>query len=118
MATDTERVLVIRGASEDVQLAEILVQQTLANQPRLETLELKVPPHCGGWIIGRDGENIRSMQEKSRCKINVERDTGSGEPQACSVNALTCLSSTHLRQMVFAQLDSAAPRTKSESPGN
>lgn len=71
--------LVISGHPEDAQLAEILIHQTIANQPRLETLELRVPVQVVGRIIGRQGENIRRMQMQSRCKIDVDRNDEKGD---------------------------------------
>ena len=70
------RFLVINGSSEEVQLAEILIHQTIANQPHLETLVLTVPGFSVGTIIGHGGESVRDIQYSSRCKVDVERTTG------------------------------------------
>ena len=48
-----------RGLSEDVQMAEILIHQTISQQPRLETLTMTVPSGCCGRIIGRQGDTIK-----------------------------------------------------------
>jgi len=76
--TETHRFLAINGSSEEVQLAEILIHQTIANQPRLETLVLTVPGFSVGTIIGHGGESIREIQYTSRCKVDVERTSGDG----------------------------------------
>jgi len=76
--TDTHRVLAIKGSPEEVQLAEILVHQTIANQPHLETLVMTVPGFSVGTIIGYGGKSIKEIQQTSRCKIDVERTSGDG----------------------------------------
>ena len=78
LATDSVRVCIINGQPDEAQLAEILIHQTIANQPRVETLVLMVPCNAMGCIIGRNGENIRHMQTYSKCKIEVERTQGNG----------------------------------------
>ena len=78
LETDNIRVCTINGQPDEAQLAEILIHQTIANQPRVETLVLMVPSRVMGCIIGRNGENIRSMQNFSKCKIDVERTHGDG----------------------------------------
>lgn len=50
---------IARGLSEDVQMAEILIHQTISQQPRLETLTMTVPSGCCGRIIGRQGDTIK-----------------------------------------------------------
>ena len=58
LETDSHRVCCIRGLAEDVQMAEILIQQIIAQQPRLESLVMTVPSGCCGRIIGREGDTI------------------------------------------------------------
>ena len=78
LETDTLRVCTINGQPDEAQLAEILIHQTIANQPRVETLVLMIPCRAMGCIIGRNGENIRGMQSYSKCKIEVEKTHGDG----------------------------------------
>jgi len=73
LETDTHRVCCIRGLSEDVQMAEILIHQTISQQPRLESLTMTVPGECVGRIIGRQGDTIRDIQRISGCKVDVDR---------------------------------------------
>ena len=74
--TETERVLVIHGNPQQAQLAEILIHQTIGNQPKLETLVLNVPGYSVGFIIGTRGDTIRDIQFTSQCKIEVEKSSG------------------------------------------
>ena len=74
--TESHRVLCIKGSPEDAQLAEILVQQTIANQAQLETLVLTVPGYSIGYIIGTGGDTVREIQHLTKCKVDVERSSG------------------------------------------
>ena len=78
LQTDNVRVCTIHGQPDEAQLAEILIHQTIANQPRVENLTLMIPSKAMGAIIGRNGENIRGMQSYSKCKIDVERSHNDG----------------------------------------
>lgn len=73
LTTATHRVLNIRGHSDEVRLAQILIEQIIVNQPRIETVEVKIPFSATGMIIGRGGENINAMTSISNCKIEVDR---------------------------------------------
>jgi len=72
LATDTIRVASITGLPDDAKLAEILIYQVIANQPKLETVEIHVRAIFIGRIIGKNGETIHSIQDRSRCKIKIE----------------------------------------------
>ena len=76
MSTETERFISIVGPAESAQLAEILIHQTIANQPRLETVIMEIPVSCVGRVIGAGGQTIRGLQTQSQCKIDVERGSG------------------------------------------
>ena len=56
-ATNENRYLAITGQPEDVKLAEIMIYQTMANQPFQETFEMNVPSIYVGAIIGRSEEH-------------------------------------------------------------
>ena len=64
---------IYRGLPDDAQKAEILIQQTISQQPRVDSLILYVPGRAVGRIIGRGGETVRELQKVSRCKIDVDR---------------------------------------------
>ncbi len=74
MTTATHRVLEIRGNADDVNLAQILIDQTIANQPKVEKVEINIPNSATGRVIGMGGENLRVMQTSSKCRIHVDRD--------------------------------------------
>jgi len=75
LETEEYRVAAIRGSPDGAQMAEILIQQTLAQQPRVETVVMKVPSRTVGRIIGRGGDTVRTISRASRCKVDVERHT-------------------------------------------
>lgn len=107
-ATETHRVIAIRGQRTDAHLAEILIHQLIANQPRLETVVIEVPNDSVGRIIGRGGETIRSLQTQSRCKIDVER--GGGDPQGTKRVTLRGTSEQvdRAQTLITEELDQAA----------
>eukprot|EP00096_Caligus_rogercresseyi_P011936 TRINITY_DN4850_c0_g1_i1.p1 TRINITY_DN4850_c0_g1~~TRINITY_DN4850_c0_g1_i1.p1 ORF type:complete len:442 (-),score=127.67 TRINITY_DN4850_c0_g1_i1:384-1709(-) len=71
--TKTHRILSIRGSQENVELAEILIRQTIMNQPSIEVSTMKIPGRSAGLLIGKNGCNIKNIRNTSRCKINVDR---------------------------------------------
>ena len=73
VAHEASRTLLVQGSPDDAQLAEILIHQTILNQPRMETLELQIPSEATGLVIGRNGDRIRDIQMQSRCRIDVDR---------------------------------------------
>jgi len=73
LSTEEYRFLSISGLPDDVKLAEILIHQIIANQPTTETFEMYIPSTYIGPIIGRNGESIRSLQDRSGCRIDIER---------------------------------------------
>jgi len=73
LESDEFRVACIRGLPDDAQMAEILIHQTISQQPRLETLTMYVPGRAVGRIIGRGGDSVREIQRVSRCKVDIER---------------------------------------------
>lgn len=75
LETEDYRVAAIRGVPDSAQLAEVLIHQTIAQQPRVHQVELTVPSRAVGSIIGRGGDTIRSISRASRCKIDVERQS-------------------------------------------
>ena len=73
LATEEYRFMSISGLPDDVKLAEILIHQIIANQPTTESFEMYIPAIYIGPIIGRNGESIRSLQDRSGCRIDIER---------------------------------------------
>jgi len=73
LETEQFRVACIRGLPDDAQLAEILIHQTISQQPRVETLTIYVPGRAVGRIIGRGGESVKEIQRVSRCKVDIDR---------------------------------------------
>ncbi|KAK9505538.1 hypothetical protein O3M35_009566 [Rhynocoris fuscipes] len=67
------RICRIRGKREDTQLAEQIILEMLNTQKNTITYEMEVPQKSCGRIIGRCGDNIRSISKASKCVITVDR---------------------------------------------
>ncbi|KAK2580728.1 hypothetical protein KPH14_011356 [Odynerus spinipes] len=67
-----DRICLIQGTLESVNLAEAMITTIIANQPIIETYEMYVPQQACGRIIGRGGETIHQIQSLSSAKIIVE----------------------------------------------
>ncbi len=65
--------LEIRGTANDVQMAQVELYRRLNQQPRTETRRVEVNASAVGGLIGRGGENVRRMQNMSRCRIDIQR---------------------------------------------
>uniref|UniRef100_A0A0K2UDK7 Tudor domain-containing protein n=1 Tax=Lepeophtheirus salmonis TaxID=72036 RepID=A0A0K2UDK7_LEPSM len=77
LETESHRVLTIRGSQENIELAEILIRQTILNQPTILVSTMKIPGKTAGVVIGKKGNNINNIRNLSRCKINIDRNEDS-----------------------------------------
>ncbi|XP_069102961.1 tudor and KH domain-containing protein-like [Argopecten irradians] len=68
-----DRVLVIRGSTNQAQEAELLVRKTIREMPTVITEEIQVPIKALGRIIGRNGDSIRQMSRSSNARIFIDR---------------------------------------------
>ena len=62
VATDTERILMVRGNQESAQKAEMMIKQIIHDIPEVHTIDLFVPQRFLGRLIGKNGDNIRNLQ--------------------------------------------------------
>ncbi|KAH8885035.1 hypothetical protein GQ53DRAFT_375949 [Thozetella sp. PMI_491] len=83
-----------------------------------ETLKIMVPDRTVGLIIGRGGETIRDLQERSGCHINIV-----GENK--SVNGLrpvnligTHEAAKHAKELIMEIVDSDSRNTSNQPPAN
>ncbi|XP_046607196.1 tudor and KH domain-containing protein homolog [Neodiprion virginianus] len=67
-----DRICKIRGKPESVHLAQIMIENIIANQPVIEVYETYIPQRACGRIIGRGGDTINHIQAVSGAKIMVE----------------------------------------------
>jgi len=126
LETETHRVASIRGLTEDVTHAEILIHQTIANQPKIERLTMFVPVSCVGRIIGRQGDNIREIQRISGCKVDVDRGEAASSVERKIVMRGTSQQITAAKKMIEEKVEDAEyrnsitnsrqPRTKTKQP--
>jgi hypothetical protein len=64
-------ILVIRGASLNVGLAELEIKKILLDMPVFLTEEYYVPDYACGRIIGSKGSNIKEISSASSCRVKL-----------------------------------------------
>lgn len=73
-SSDGDRRVVIIGFPEDVEEAKRLIGEKSeeAAETRFPTIHMRIPQNRVGLVIGRGGETIRELQERSGARINVQ----------------------------------------------
>lgn len=72
-----EKRMQITGLPEDIEEAIKLIKEKCEEpESRYPTIQLSVPSHRVGLIIGKGGETIRELQERSGAKITIAPDGG------------------------------------------
>lgn len=74
------RICKIRGQPESVRLAQVMIENIIANQPIIEVYETYVPHRACGRIIGRGGEVIQHIQATSGAKVMIESGPNYSDP--------------------------------------
>lgn len=91
MSSDTDnsgvRQVTLEGARANVEAAKVLINEVVARSqtprpqygfPRAQnTIDIPIPPNRCGLIIGKAGETIRQLQEKSGCKMVLVQENQS-----------------------------------------
>jgi len=73
-----DRRVIITGYPEDVEEAKKLVLEKVEDpSSRFPSIQLAVPHARVGLVIGRGGETIRELQERSGAKVTVQQDNAS-----------------------------------------
>ncbi|XP_071501765.1 tudor and KH domain-containing protein-like [Diadema antillarum] len=70
---DADRHLRISGNRDSILLAEKLIQDFLASQPEIISKIILIPQQAVGRIIGRQGANIRKIQNSSGARVKIDR---------------------------------------------
>jgi len=87
--TPNLRAVTIRGSREDVEKAKAMVMETIqqvdnwnnGGRPNGSVEKvIHIPTGQVGLLIGKGGETIRSLQERTQCSIHVERDKEVPDP--------------------------------------
>ncbi|XP_025080601.1 tudor and KH domain-containing protein-like isoform X2 [Pomacea canaliculata] len=87
--SEEDRLVVIRGTSEEALKAELMIRKIVADVSNIITEEVQVPGYCLGRIIGRGGENIRMISRLSQCKIVADKSHRSQRTSAFRVISIT-----------------------------
>lgn len=100
---ENERRIIITGFPEDIEEARRLIVEKITEDPRdsrgrnYETVQVMIPNSKIGLVIGRGGETVKDLQEKSGAKVFVNQDvkndanpnekpvTISGDPEAIKI---------------------------------
>lgn len=69
-----DRHLRIHGNRDSVLLAERLILEFLAEQPEIVTKFLMLPQQVVGRVIGKQGSNIRKIQNSSKARVKIDRE--------------------------------------------
>eukprot|EP00057_Strongylocentrotus_purpuratus_P031816 XP_785759.1 PREDICTED: tudor and KH domain-containing protein [Strongylocentrotus purpuratus] len=75
----SDRLLRIQGNRDSIFLAERLILDFLSEQPEIITKTLMLPQQAVGRIIGRQGTNIRMIQNTSMARVKIDRDIVDGD---------------------------------------
>ncbi|EFP11214.1 hypothetical protein CRE_30686 [Caenorhabditis remanei] len=86
------RQVTLEGSRANVEAAKVLINEVVARSqtprpqygfPRAQnTIDIPIPPNRCGLIIGKAGETIRQLQEKSGCKMILVQENQSISDQA------------------------------------
>ncbi|CAO4379773.1 unnamed protein product [Caenorhabditis nigoni] len=96
MSSDSDnsgvRQVTLEGTRANVEAAKVLINEVVARSqtprpqygfPRAQnTIDIAIPPNRCGLIIGKAGETIRQLQEKSGCKMVLVQDSQTVGDQA------------------------------------
>lgn len=75
-SSEHERKIIIVGIPEDIEEAKRLIKEKVDDpMSRFPTIQVIVPQGRVGLVIGKGGETIRELQEKSGAKITVQPET-------------------------------------------
>lgn len=72
------RKCIINGLPEDIEEARKLINERIENKsidPRFPTVYVSVPINRVGLVIGKGGETIRELQERSGAKVQLVQDS-------------------------------------------
>jgi len=75
----------IRGTPDDAQFAEMLIQQTISMQPKLEKCIVRIPKIAESTLLGKNGEKKKRLEVKSRCKMEINSNGGSDADELCII---------------------------------
>lgn len=97
-----ENMLIIRGASFNVGLAELEIKKIILDQPIVLTEDYFVPEYACGRIIGRQGVSIKEMQNFSNCRIKLNDRLPKSELQQWETPNSSSASAMQVSQELYA----------------
>ncbi|UJR31634.1 hypothetical protein I4U23_019116 [Adineta vaga] len=70
---ENHRILIIRGQRKHVYEAEVEIRRLIADLPQYEQIEMFIPENVCGYLIGRNGCNIKDIRDSSKARLNMDR---------------------------------------------
>ncbi|CAF0782804.1 unnamed protein product [Rotaria sordida] len=67
------RILIIRGQRHHVYEAEVEIRRLIADLPQYQQIEMFIPDYACGYIIGKNGSNIKDIRDSTKARLNLDR---------------------------------------------
>ncbi|CAF4715668.1 unnamed protein product [Rotaria sp. Silwood1] len=67
------RILIIRGQRYHVYEAEVEIRRLIADLPQYQQIEIFIPDYACGYIIGKNGSNIKDIRDSTKARLNMDR---------------------------------------------
>lgn len=67
------RILIIRGQRNHVYEAEVEIRRIIADLPQYQQVEMFIPDNACGYLIGKNGSNIKDIRESSKARLSFDR---------------------------------------------
>ena len=122
----TEKRLIITGYPEDVEEAKRIIEEGAFGAGQ-SAVTMLIPQARVGLIIGRGGETIRELQEKSGAKVMVAPDLSSSSSNSSTAERIVSImgdaeaiqrAKDMIDQVVFGITNSNQPSTNNEGESN
>ncbi|CAF4243050.1 unnamed protein product [Rotaria socialis] len=67
------RILIIRGERHHVYEAEVEMRRLIADLPQYQQIEMFIPDHACGYLIGKNGSHIKNIRDSSKARLSLDR---------------------------------------------
>ncbi|CAF3904062.1 unnamed protein product [Rotaria magnacalcarata] len=67
------RILIMRGQRHHVYEAEVEMRRLIADLPQYQQIEMFIPDHACGYLIGKNGSHIKDIRDSSKARLSLDR---------------------------------------------
>ncbi|CAF3679907.1 unnamed protein product [Rotaria socialis] len=67
------RILIIRGERHHVYEADVEMRRLIADLPQYQQIEMFIPDHACGYLIGKNGSHIKNIRDSSKARLSLDR---------------------------------------------